>query len=60
MGVGVFEVGGGEERAFFFQEFEDDGVGFEDGEALVGLGLAAPEALGVHLTAGVVYILDFG
>ena len=49
-----------EQRAFFFQELDDDGVGFEDGEAFVGLGLVAAEALGVHLAAGVVDILDFG
>ena len=60
VGVGVLEVGGGEERAFFFEQLDDDGVGFEDGEAFVGLGLVAAEALGVHLAAGVVDILDFG
>ena len=52
-------MAGGEERAFLLQEIDDDGVGFEDGEAFVGLGLAAAEALGVHLAAGVVDILDF-
>jgi hypothetical protein len=58
--VGVLEAGRGEQRAFFLQQFDDDGVGFEDGEAFVGLGLVAAEALGVHLAAGVVDILDFG
>ena len=60
MRVGVLEGGGAEECAFFFEEFDDDGVGFEDGEAFVGLGLASAEALGVHLAAGVVDVLDFG
>ena len=49
-----------EERAFFFEQLDDDGVGFEDGEAFVGLGLASAEALGVQLAAGVVDVLDFG
>ena len=48
VGVGVLEVGGGEERASFFEQLDDDGVGFEDGEAFVGLGLASAEALGVR------------
>jgi hypothetical protein len=39
VGVGVLEVGGGEECALFFQQLDDDGVGFEDGEAFVGLGM---------------------
>ena len=60
VGVGVLHVGDGEQRAFFFQQFDDDGVGLEDGEAFVGLGLDAAEALRVHLVAGVVDVLDFG
>ncbi len=40
--VGVLEGGGAEECAFFFEEFDDDGVGFEDGEAFVGLGVPPP------------------
>ena len=50
-------MAGGEERASFFQQLDDDGVGFEDGEAFVGLGLISAEALGVHVAAGVVDIL---
>ena len=60
VGVGVLHVGDGEERAAFFEQLDDDGVGLEDGEAFVGLGLASAEALGADLAAGVVYILDFG
>src|ERR1700722_9086578 len=60
MGVGVLEFGGGEECAFFFEKLDDHGVGFEDREALVGLGLAAAEAVGVHLAACVVNVLNFG
>ena len=56
----MLEAGDGEQRALFFQQFDDDRVRFENGEAFVGLGLAAAEALGVHLAAGVVDILDFG
>ena len=40
----MLQVGDGEERAFFFKQLDDDGVGFEDGESFVGLGLAAAEA----------------
>ena len=36
--VGVLVGGGAEERTFFFEELDDDGVGFEDGEVFVGLG----------------------
>ena len=56
----MLHVGDGEERAAFFEQLDDDGVGLEDGEAFVGLGLASAEALGADLAAGVVYILDFG
>ena len=56
----MLHAGDGEERAAFFQQLDDDGVGLEDGEAFVGLRLAAAEALGADLTAGVVDILDFG
>ena len=31
-------MAGGEQRAFFFEQFDDDGVGLEDGEAFVRLG----------------------
>jgi len=58
--VGVLHVGDGEECALFFQQLDDDGIGFKDGEAFVGLRLAAAEALGVHLAAGVVDVLDLG
>ena len=59
--VGVLVCGGAEERAFLFEEFDDDGVGFEDGEAFVGLGdVATTEAAGVALAAGVVDVLDLG
>src|SRR5216683_2858531 len=51
--VGVLEAGGAEDGSFFSQEVDDDGVRFEDGEALIGF------ATGVALTAGVVDVLDF-
>jgi len=46
--VGVRDLCVAEECAFFFQEFDDDGVRLEDGETFVRL------AIGVHLAAGVV------
>ncbi len=40
--VGVLEAGGAEEGSFFAQEFDDDGVGLEDGEVFVGLAAPPP------------------
>ena len=59
--VGVLVAGGAEECAFFFEEFDDGRVGFEDGEVFVGLrDSTAAEGSGVALEAGVVDVLDFG
>ncbi len=59
--VGVLVGGGAEECAFFFEELDDDGVRFEDGEVFVGLGMvASAESAGVALAAGVVDVLDLG
>ncbi len=35
--IGVLEVSGAEECAFFFEELDDDWVGFEDGEVFIRL-----------------------
>ncbi len=59
--VGVLEGGGAEECAFFSEEFDDDGVGLEDGEIFVGLcDSATTICAGVALEAGVVDVLDLG
>ncbi len=59
--VRVLVGGGAEECALFFEEFDDDWIGFEDGEVFVGLrGVASAETAGVALAAGVVDVLDLG
>ncbi len=61
VGVGVLVGGDAEECAFFSEQFDDGGVGFEDGEVFVGLGYSASAVhAGVALAAGVVDVLDFG
>src|SRR6185312_482035 len=58
--VRVLEAGGTEQCAALFEQFDDDQVGFEDGQIFIRKPRSTTVHIGVALLAGVVDVLDLG